>query len=68
MSYRSRETYVVRMNPSMLVNIPRMNEKLARTTATLYRILQLVKRQILRDVAIQFGIALVYLYTCLNPR
>ena len=53
---------------SMPVIIPRINENIASVMATPYRMLLLVKRQILRDAAIQSGIALVYLYTCLNPR
>ena len=36
--------------------------------ATPYRILLLVKYQILRHAVVQFGIAVVYKYTCLNPR
>jgi hypothetical protein len=42
------------------VIIPRINEVIASAMATPYRILLLVKHQILRDTAIQSGIALVY--------
>jgi hypothetical protein len=45
-----------------------MNEGIANRMTTAYRILLLVKRQILRHAVIQFGIVVVYLYTCLNPR
>ena len=52
----------------MLQAIPIINEGIASRMTTPYRILLLVKRQILRHAVIQFGIAVVYLYTCLNPR
>ena len=60
MQYRSRETYDFMVQLSMPVIIPRINEMIASAMAMPYRILLLVKHQILRDAAIQSGIALVY--------
>ena len=56
------------IQPSMLVITPRIKERLASRRVTLYRILLVVKHRILRCSVVQWGIALVHLYTCLNAR
>ena len=58
------------IQPSTLVIIPRRQEMIANRMATPYRILLLVKCQILRRGLVQFKntFVYVYLYTCLIAR